>query len=379
MKRVFKLTLNEIKHLKWTVLVTALALILFTASLFSVIFVYNDLSDNVFNYFDGEDEPLSFYAKNASASEIISDVQCGLFEGEKEELTYNAVLTAANGNSLSTEIEEVDEDGVTYFEHISSRAICVTERYLDTYGKAFDLIPLPQKTGEIMLEKEYAEQLQVSAGDVVSIGDKQFTVCGTYDDELYGDFDLAYGFVVSVDENTVFESVNVSLDKSKDMYQAYRTLKKNNVDVELSGYTQSMLDNLSLVNGFLIAIALTIAVVNLLILYAVFAVILRNRQAYICRLKIVGASNLLVFAVYFTIIVVLLIAICVAGFFLSKLIVANIMDACSQAFESAFTTNVSFGIVGVYFAVITVLLGLLCYLSACRIDGKTIVSVTRSD
>lgn len=112
MKRTLKLTLNEIKRLKWTVLVTALALVLFTASLFSVIFVYNDLSVNVFNYFDSTDEPLSFYATSASASMITPKYQDGLIDGTIEGLTRNATLTA-NGNSMPTEYEETDENGVT--------------------------------------------------------------------------------------------------------------------------------------------------------------------------------------------------------------------------------------------------------------------------
>lgn len=380
MKRILKLTFNEIKHLKWTVLITALALTLFTASLFAVIFVYVDLSDNVFNYFDGEKEQLSFYAYDASVSNITVERNEGLFVGIIDNLTNTTVLTAPNGNSVSTETEITDENGNVDYEYIGGQAVVVTQRYLDTYRKVFDVVSLPQKTGEVLLEKAVADKLQVNVGDEISIGDRSFTVCGVYDAELYSSlFDLNYGYVVSVDENTVFTQVEASLNQSKYLYRAYVSTRKNDVKVELSTYTQAMLDNVSLVNGFLIAIMLTIAIVNLLILYAVFAVILRNRQSYVCRLKIAGAGNGLIFAVYFTIIVVLLAVICVAGFFLSKLIVANVMDACTQAFESPFTARTDFGIAAIYFAAVGLLLALLCYLTVRKIGNKAIVSATRSD
>ena len=119
--------------------------------------------------------------------------------------------------------------------------------------------------------------------------------------------------------------------------------------------------------------------VNLALLYATFSVILHNRRAYVCRLKVMGARNGTVFATYFIIVVALLAVICVLGFFLSQAIVSNIMDVCEQAFGSPFTADVSFGIVGIYFAIITVLLGALCYLNVRRIDNEACVTVTRSD
>ena len=136
---------------------------------------------------------------------------------------------------------------------------------------------------------------------------------------------------------------------------------------------------MALVEGFLIAVAVTVFAVNLALLYATFSVILHNRTAYVCRLKIMGARDGMVFATYFIIVVALLAVICVAGFFLSQAIVSNIMDVCEQAFGSEFTTNVSFGIVGIYFVIITVLLGALCYLNVRKIDNKACVAVTRSD
>ncbi len=378
MKRILKLTFNEIKHLKWTVLVTALALTLFTASLFAVIFVYADLSGNVFNYFDGEGDDMSFYAKSASAKDVTNELQSGLFVGEADGITRSAVLTAYGGNSVSTETEVVKGDGSVYYESLYCRAVVVTQFYLDAYRKAFDVVSLPKKSGEILLADTIAEKLQVNVDDEITIGERNFTVCGVYDKKLFSSL-LDYDYLVSVDENTVFSEVNVSFNKSENMYNAYLTLQKNGVEAELSGFAQAMMDNLSLVNGFLIAIALTIATVNILILYAVFAVILRNRQSYVCRLKIAGAGNGLIFAVYFTIIIVLLALICVAGFFLSKLMVNSIMDACTQAFESPFTAHTDFGVCAVYFAAVGVLLVLLCFFIVRKIDNKAIVSVTRSD
>lgn len=387
MKKIFKLTFNEIKHLKWTVLVTTLALTLFTASLFSVIFVYNDLSYNVFNHFDATDNTLTFFAYDAAVSRIDDGSLNGIYVGFVPEVTGSGlVITADNGNSFETEYETVEDLGngvhVTHSYALSGEAVIVTEQYLERYAEIMRQIPMPTKTGEILLDVRISQALQVDAGDSVYIAGKQFTVCGTYsrDDYSYEDFDLNSYWLLAVDENTVFDRVRVEREKSAQVYQMYLRAQRAGIEVSYGGwFTETYLSNMALVEGFLIAVAVTVFAVNLALLYATFSVILHNRTAYVCRLKIMGARDGMVFATYFIIVVALLAVICVAGFFLSQAIVSNIMDVCEQAFGSEFTTNVSFGIVGIYFVIITVLLGALCYLNVRKIDNKACVAVTRSD
>lgn len=385
MKRTLKLTLNEIKHLKWTVLVTALALTLFTASLFSVLFVYNDLSYNVFNYFDTTDSFIGCYAYNASISQVTDEGNDELYYGWVTCFTHRGVIiNAENGNSFNTEFEKIEEleNGVNVIHkyYYSGMTVYVNDKYRECYAEAMEEIPLPQNVWEILIDKEIAEGLQVDVGDKVSIDDYVFTVCGVYDYAMYrGNYYICDPFVVAVDENVVFYELEIECDSSYQVYLQYLQLQRAGVEVKYGSNLQFYMDNLSLVNSFLIAIAITIFAVNLLLLYATFSVILHNRQAYICRLKVMGASDLLVFAAYFIIIVALLVVICVAAFFLSQLMVSSIMDACGEAFGSAFTTRTSFGLVGIYFAVTTVLLGALCYLSVRKIDNRAIVTATRSD
>lgn len=387
MKRIFKLTFNEIKHLKWTVLVTALALTLFTASLFSVIFVYNDLSYNVFNHFDATDNTLTFFAYDAAVSQIADEGLNGIYVGFAPEVTGSGlVITADNGNSFETEYETVEDLGngvhVTHSYSLSGDAVVVTEQYLERYAEIMRQIPIPTKTGEILLDAQISQALQVNAGDKVHIADKQFTVCGTYNrsDYTYEDFDLNSYWLLAVDENTVFDRVRVEREKSVEVYEMYLRAKRAGIDVSYGGwFTETYMSNMALVEGFLIAVAVTVFAVNLALLYATFSVILHNRRAYVCRLKVMGARNGTVFAMYFIIVVALLAVICVLGFFLSQAIVSNIMDVCEQTFGSVFTTDVSFGIVGIYFAIITVLLGALCYLNVRSIDNEVCVVVTRSD
>lgn len=383
MKRTLKLTLNEIKHLKWTVLVTALALALFTASLFSVIFVYNDLSVNVFNYVDTTDHDKNCLARRVSVKQASDNIQDGLYCGDIQGLTYAGVtIVADNGNKFVTQFEVkevINGVTITHLNFYRGYAFYVNDNYLSFYSDLMQNVAIPQNAWEILLDGFIAEQLQVGVGDKVQINDYNFTVCGTYNREIDGFDKIHYPFVMSVDENTLFDVLNSEFDSSYTAYLQYLRLQRLGVDVEYGYSLKFYMDNLSLVNGFLIAIALTLFAVNLLILYAMFSVILRNRRSYVCRLKIMGASNALVFAVYFVIIAVLLAVICVAAFFLSKLMVSNIMEACSQAFESAFAVSTSFGVVGVYFASVLVLLGALCFLSVRKIDNKAIVFVTRSD
>ena len=69
MKRFLRLIYNELKVLRISVVVAAITLTFFTASLFSVLNVYFNLSDNIFENLDKSGSSLSISAENIAVAE----------------------------------------------------------------------------------------------------------------------------------------------------------------------------------------------------------------------------------------------------------------------------------------------------------------------
>lgn len=377
MKGLFKQIYNEIKHIRWTALITALALTLFTASLLSVVYVYKDLQKNILNYFDTLDASLTIYAKNVSISTL--GEKDGIFQGDISGVTENATVTAPNGNVFKTEEERIIFGKPSIYVH-EAGVIYVTDKYLQGFGEDYKGYLIPHtKPWEISMSSEVAEKLGVQVGDVVTIRDLQFTVCGIYVIDKNNSASFPYAYIVSVDENILFYTMVVDLGNAASAYSMYNRARSKGVDISIGGMFKVYLDNLSLVNAFLIAIAAIIFVVNLFILYAMFSSLLHSRMAYVCRLKTLGCTNGVIFTIYFAIIFALVVVISVCAFFLSQAIVANIMDICAQAFDSTFVTDVSFGLACVYFALVTAILVALCFASVRKINNQTVIDTVRSD
>ena len=348
--------------------------------------MYNDLSYNVLNYFDTLDEPLTIEVQNVNIRDVGLSDGHGVFSGKIDGVTdWNGAIYA-NGQSfeMHQEIKSEGENGhiVIHSTTHSAYAVYVTDEYAERNFEQLGITGDVKTVDSICLHRIVADRLQVAKGDFVEAGGKSYVVVGIYGDDEIDElefYSVIKAFALFVDENAVFSNLKIQTETSVQTYNLLLALQRNNIDADYSAEFKNYVNNLSLVNGFLIAVSLTILAVNLIILYATFSMILRNRQAYVCRLKVAGATNGLIFAVYFVIIAVILAVICVAAYFLSQLAVSQIMDACAQAFESEFATRVWVGPVGVYFAVVTVLLATLCYLSVRKINNRAIVTATRSD
>lgn len=382
MKRLLKLTFNEIKHLKWTVIVTALALTLFTASLFSVVCVYLDLTDNILSYFDTLDEPLSISAQNVSIRDVGLANGHGIFHGKIDFVTDWRAVLSANGNEFALKQELQDDKGNIHQTTHAAYAFYVTDEFAEAEFDKLGIAGDADTVNAICLHRMVADKLQVEAGGYVDIGDNRYRVVGIYDEDdpdSWTVYSVIHAFTLFVDENAVFSELDIQTETSRQTYDLLLSLQRKKIDADYSYGFKTYVENLSLVNAFLIAIAITVFLVVMLLFYVTISVILNNRRPYVCRLKTIGATDGIITAMYYIIIFILLSIICVAAFFLSKLMVVNIMRACEQAFETTFVTNVNFGVTAVYFAAVAALLAVFCYLCVRKVDDKTIVTVTRND
>ena len=87
MKRFLRLIYNELKVLRISVVVAAITLTFFTASLFSVLNVYFNLSDNIFENLDKSGSSLSISAENIAVAEQKLSIVNGSFWGHKNSIT----------------------------------------------------------------------------------------------------------------------------------------------------------------------------------------------------------------------------------------------------------------------------------------------------
>lgn len=137
MKRFLRLIYNELKVLRISVVVAAISLTFFTASLFSVLNVYFNLSNNIFENLDKSGSSLSISAENISVSEQISSN--GSFWGYKNNVTRNAVLTNAQNKEFHTE-QRIETDGNVQLFSYSGVAYIATDKYMQTYEQYNDYI-----------------------------------------------------------------------------------------------------------------------------------------------------------------------------------------------------------------------------------------------
>lgn len=251
MKRFLRLIYNELKVLRISVVVAALTLTFFTASLFSVLNVYFNLSTNIFDNLDKSGNALSISAKNVSIVQHISASPSGSFWGHKNGLTQNAVLVnEQNGKEFSTE-QQTETDGNVQWFFYSGIAYVATDEYMQTYEPYNNYIDgmFSRKTNEICLCRHIATKLDVTVGDVVWIGTGSYVVSGIYDETLLKGLP---NYFICVDNNFLFDEVNVKLATSADTFNLYNKLMARGISVQVSSLYNTYIDGISTTNVFFI-------------------------------------------------------------------------------------------------------------------------------
>lgn len=144
--------------------------------------ILRDLKENFFRYLAlmllivlgmymvigivGAADTIIIGTKNVAENNLVEDGQFGVF----------SPLT-------KSEISQIENAGVTLEEHFyldfkttgeSVLRIFRTRENIDI--AAIDIGNIPEKSGEIFLEKRYCEENDISVGDTVSVGDNDFTV-----------------------------------------------------------------------------------------------------------------------------------------------------------------------------------------------------------
>ena len=375
MKRFLRLIYNELKVLRISVVVAAITLTFFTASLFSVLNVYFNLSDNIFENLDKSESSLSISAENISVSEQISSN--GSFWGHKNNVTRNAILTNAQNKEFHTE-QRIETDGNVQLFSYSGVAYIATDKYMQTYEQYNDYIEgaFPRQANEICLCNYIATELEVTVGDTIRIGENDFVITAIYDETLLKGLP---SYFICVDNNFVFDDVDIELATSADTYRLYNKLLAKGIDVKIPAFYEVYVDGISATNGFLLAISAAIFIANIIIIYAMFSMIVINRKKHICRMVTLGASNATVFEVFYLLLFAIVTVVNAIAYGLSNLFGKEIIGMCSSLFEMEFTVTRQPLIILVYTVINVVLLALMYLMQIKSISKQTVLDSIKGE
>jgi len=369
MRRLFHLINNELKILRLSVVV-AISLTFFTASLFSVLNVYFNLSTNIFENLDKSGESLSFSAENTSLSKQVISNKKGLFSGQKDYVTRNAVLKSAQNKEFHTN-QKTETDGTVHLYLYSGVAYIATDKFLQTYEQYNEFIEgeFPSQVDEICLSNQISNELDVTIGDTIFIGEDDYIISAIYDKTLLQGLSEYY---ICVDDTFVFDSVNIELETSAETYRLYNKWIAKGIDVEWAMFAEDYIDGISTTFYFLLAISLAIFIANIMIIYAMFSMIIINRKKHICRMITLGASNTTIFNMFYLLLVGILTVVNVVAYGLSNLFGEEIVNTCSSMFKMEFSVT-KHPLVLLIYTVINMILLVLMYLLQIRNMGPQAV------
>ncbi len=377
MKRFLRLIYNELKVLRISVVVAAITLTFFTASLFSVLNVYFNLSANIFENLDKSGNSLSISAENISIAEQNLNNVNGNFWGHKNSLTRDAVLTNAQNKEFHTE-QRTETDGDVQLFSYSGVAYIATDKYMQTYEQYNDYIKgtFPRHANEICLCNYIATELEVTIGDTVRIGTDDFIISAIYDETLIQGLP---NYFICVDDDFWFDDVNIELATSEDTFRLYNKWLSKGIDVQIPAFYDVYIDGISATNGFLLAISLAIFIANIIIIYAMFSMIVINRKKHICRMLTLGASNATIFEVFYLLLFGIVTVVNAIAYGLSNIFGKEIIGMCSTLFEMQFTVARQPLILLVYTVINMVLLLLMYLLQIKNISKQTVLDSIKGE
>lgn len=377
MKKLLRLIYNELKVLRISVVVAAITLTFFTASLFSVLNVYFNLSANIFENLDRSGNSLSLTAKNISVSEYVASIDGGSFWGYKNNLTQNAVLTNAKNKEFHTEQKEETDGNVQMFSY-SGVAYLATDKYLQTYEQYNDYIEgtFPQQANEICLCNYIATELEVTVGKTIRIGEDEFIITAIYDETLLKGLP---NYFICVDDTFLFDDVDMELATSADTYRLYNKLLSKGINVKIPAFYDVYIDGISATNAFLLAISMAIFIANIIIIYAMFSMIVINRKKHICRMITLGASGTTIFEVFYLLLFGIVAVVNLIAYGLSNIFGKEIIGMCSTLFEMEFTVTRQPSILLVYTVINLILLLFMYFLQIKNISRQTVLDSVRGE
>ena len=369
MKKIWYLTKSELKRLKKSFIIIAVILTIFLAALLGIVSVETDMMRNLCNHLDTLSDDFYVSVENATFADFAI----------ARDLPLTAVdpyvdIVGADGTEFKYDQTFVDDEGLEHHYYSSGQFFYVNEAMKNSLS-AYD----ERLTGrwmendyEICLSRYVYDKLNARLGDAVTIDGRSFTVVGVFNWEDNDDLINVFGntYFATVGDDVVHERVTVEVENSTHMFELVRHFKKRGFEI-FDFRFQWMYVNIMEVQAALTAVVVMLGIVIIVTLYSLISMLFRQRKTHVCRLKILGATNGDVAAVYCGIIIALLLCVVLVATALGIAFNYYFMDLCEQLLE--FTFTVQFNVYAPFVA-----FGALCgvtYLLWLLVNRKTKASL----
>lgn len=351
MKKICKLLFWETAFLKKTLAVILVILTAFSAALLAVISVLLDTPQGMV---DGVDNSKRHYVNAselggecfavrlpAESFERLGYCNADLAYAEVEHLTQNTELSSfATAEPFETDIITHIDNASAAEYRVERHGFVVERSYSDALSRALVSAGTFETDREgVLLCDEIAEQLSVSSGDTVNVGQSAFTVLGVYDRNKvvydYARYDAVMPsawFYVVVEELPQPLNVFVTYCDTATTISLWHDIQRCGIDASIDNALKSLYDNIMTVQTYYGSVALLLGATTVFVMCALFGLFLRERKGQICRFKLLGATNATVAGIYCAIAAaIIVIAVAVASG-LSVLLSKYFLGICTQLF-----------------------------------------------
>lgn len=337
MKKILYLTKSELKRLKKSFILIAVIIAIFLAALFGIVSVETDLMRNLCNHLDTLDDSFDLTIYDATFN--VATTECDNLIYASSDIDENSKIVGADGTVFEMH-QEIYTDGEKHIYYFSNFFYYLNDAATKHFTEFYDVEGRWMENDyEICLSRYAYESLGATIGDTVTIGDMEFKVVGVIEVKVDDNADYIpnYAYFATVSSDLQLHWISMRFDTSAEMFTAARHLKARGYEVtpDYSWYYE----NITEVQAVLTAVVVMLGIVIIVTLYSLISMIFRQRKTHICRLKILGATNGDVIAVYCGIIVMLLLCVVVVATALGVAFNVYFMDLCEQLLEFKFTAR----------------------------------------
>ncbi len=377
MKKLFWLIKKEIKSVYKLLILITIIITLFLSALNGVVNILIDYSKNFENSLNEDLKGLSFSVNETDFDSFKKYCDDAVVFATLKNFTSSATLTCSNGNIFETE-QSKQEGDVTVLYLFNGKIVYNSYKLKDLYEKSN--IGLQgrwnENVDEIMLSTFVARELQAQVGDKITISNRAFSVCGIYDFDLINDTEelvnIGY-YMISVPDNIVADYIEVQFDKSYDTYKVYNKLKHKGFDVSIFFAYETYFENVRLMEMVLSIFSVIIFIAIIIVIYSFVSILLMSRNKYICQLKLLGLTEKEVFAVYFLIVLFMLIIATIFATIIGYFFNSYIMTLCAKLFDMKIKATLNIYLPFV-FLVLTAIVTIIAYFLNIRKSKNKMVA-----
>lgn len=371
MRTILHLIRTEAWFLKKTILVIGVILIAFVAALLSVISVYLDVPDGMYEGVNEYSKINTLTVMNSAVKPLAGGTPFG---GRINGITRYTVLTGSKSyetnphNPTKDENEDEDEKADVAVAITLSGFAVLPSRAEETFALYDYETPkanftFPKNPGELVINKDVAKLAGVQIGDTITLSPDSFfnseemdlskvkaqtyTVIGYVDTMRISNLNAkntgsvylpSCHFYFCPEEGTVFDELLYYFNDAKALHARYLDILHSGKEAKMASLVAEKVEDIAIAQAFFLAVTFVLGLMVLFILYSLIAIFYRQRKKMICRLKLLGARGGTVAGVYCLIAICLVVVAVVFGAMFSMAFNVYFINLCGQLFRT-FSAN----------------------------------------